>query len=81
MTNKEFYNIITGNNYRERISKKIYAYESYKDYKYIIAFHSPSRFSEPYTAMHGTNKKFEAMRIAFTEHLRDGLEWVVIQNY
>ena len=81
MTNKEFYNIIIGYNHHERMSKMIYAYEPYKDYKYIIAFHSPSRFSKPYTAMHGTNKKFKAMQIAFTEHLRDGLEWVVIQNY
>lgn len=63
------------------MSKKIYAYELYKNYKYIIAFYSPSRSSKPYTAMYGTNSKFKAMQIAFKKHLKDKLDWVVIQNY
>ena len=63
------------------MNNKIYAYPLYANYKYIIAFYSPKRFSKPYTAMYGTNKKYKAIWIALKEHLRDKLDWVVIQNY
>ena len=63
------------------MNNKVYAYPLYANYKYIIAFYSPKRLSKPYTAMYGTNKKYEAIWIALREHLRDKLEWVVIQNY
>lgn len=60
---------------------KIYAYSLYADCKYIIAFYSPRCMSKPYTAINGTNNKYKAIWIAFRAHLRDKLEWVVIQNY
>ena len=63
------------------MNNKIYAYSLYANCKYIIAFYSPRSVAKPYIAMHGTDKKYKAIWIATKEHLRDKLEWVVIQNY
>ena len=64
----------------DKMCNIIYGYPLHHRYKYIIAHVAPMK-KYKYNAMDSTNSYTDAIWLAEKYHRKDGLEWVVIENF